>query len=111
MAVQAGHHQGVAQSGRVSGLDPEGRRFKSYHPDQLEYAVSGVDRGLPSHPIRHSNRRVNPPKRGAYIRRGLRPRLFYVYSETSRIRNQVLLDFGQFSSDFDVFSTESEEIR
>lgn len=24
---------GVAQSGRVSGLEPEGRRFESYHPD------------------------------------------------------------------------------
>ena len=27
-------YRGVAQSGSASGLGPEGRRFKSYHPDQ-----------------------------------------------------------------------------
>ncbi len=26
--------RGVAQFGSASGLGPEGRRFKSYHPDQ-----------------------------------------------------------------------------
>ena len=33
-------HRGVAQSGSASGLGPEGRRFKSYHPDffrSMEY--------------------------------------------------------------------------
>ena len=28
-------YRGVAQSGSASGLGPEGRRFKSYLPDQL----------------------------------------------------------------------------
>lgn len=26
-------NRGVAQSGRASGLEPEGQRFKSFHPD------------------------------------------------------------------------------
>lgn len=27
--------RGVAQSDSVLGLDPSGRRFESYHPDQM----------------------------------------------------------------------------
>ena len=36
---QDGPQQGVAQPGSAPGLGPGGRRFKSYHPDQLDSGV------------------------------------------------------------------------
>ena len=41
----AGARRGIAQSGSASGLGPEGRRFESCCPDQLE--TPGTNRGTP----------------------------------------------------------------
>lgn len=35
MEIHSGGHQGIAQSGSASVLETEGRRFKSYYPDNL----------------------------------------------------------------------------
>ena len=49
------HHLNVAQSGRVLGLEPSCRRFKSYHSDQFWKLARMVANGLENR-RRHLNR-------------------------------------------------------
>gem|GEM_PF-6703021 len=37
LLASGGFKRGVAQLARASGLGPEGRRFKSFHPDQVRH--------------------------------------------------------------------------